>query len=204
MKKILLIRHAESISNAGQKTENHATIPLSEKGRMEAEQLAESLGIIPELIVVSPYVRTRETAEPLIGKYPHVPVEMWDVHEFTYLDPARFAGTTGLDRAPFAKEYWENKNIHHKNGEAETFYEFTKRIESVFEKLRAREENTIVLFSHGRFILAVKFYLEHLKKNNQTSLSEEDIQTLMDMHTEGFMSGKPFPIENISIHEIEL
>ena len=70
-----LIRHAESMSNAGYATQDPASILLSERGRMQAVRLAESIAEAPDLIVVSPYIRTRLTAEPLCRKFPLVPVE---------------------------------------------------------------------------------------------------------------------------------
>lgn len=203
MKKILLIRHAESTSNAGERTDSHDTIPLSEKGRMQAEELAHNLDVIPELIVVSQYSRTRETAEPFIRKHPNVPIETWGVHEFTYLHPDRFSGTTAFERAPLAMKYWNNQDVH--SGDGESFYRFTRRIENLLEQLRTRPEKTIAVFSHGRFILGMKMYLEKKKKLSRTGeLTEAEILELMEEHSEGFRTAQPFPIGNASVHEIEL
>lgn len=55
MKKIWLIRHGESIANAGEPTQDHAAIPLSEKGLQQAQELALAIPSAPDLIVTSPF-----------------------------------------------------------------------------------------------------------------------------------------------------
>ena len=88
---VYLIRHAESVSNAGERTASHGGAELSSEGRRQAEALTARIGFCPDLIVVSPFVRTRQTAEPLRQKYPDVPVEEWPVQEFSFLDADRCA-----------------------------------------------------------------------------------------------------------------
>lgn len=55
---------------------------------------AEYEGPEPDLIVVSPEPRAKQTAEPFIARFPGVEVETWPIQEFTYLSPARCVGTT--------------------------------------------------------------------------------------------------------------
>ena len=64
MKKIWLIRHGESIANAGEPTQDHAAIPLSEKGLQQAQELALAIPSAPDLIVTSPFLRAQQTAGP--------------------------------------------------------------------------------------------------------------------------------------------
>ena len=97
---VYLIRHAESVSNAGERTASHGGAELSSEGRRQAEALTARIGFRPDLIVVSPFVRTRQTAEPLRQKYPDVPVEEWPVQEFSFLDADRCADTTQEERRP--------------------------------------------------------------------------------------------------------
>lgn len=92
---VYLIRHAESVSNAGERTASHGGAELSSEGRRQAEALTARIGFRPDLIVVSPFVRTRQTAEPLRQKYPDVPVEEWPVQEFSFLDADRVSPAAG-------------------------------------------------------------------------------------------------------------
>jgi hypothetical protein len=37
--------------------------------------------------VTSPHLRTQQTTAPTIERFPDVPVEVWPIEEFTYLQP---------------------------------------------------------------------------------------------------------------------
>ena len=209
MKEIYIIRHAESISNAGEKTDSHDTIPLSEKGRRQAKELAEKLNIIPELIIVSSYSRTRETAKPFIERHSSVPIETWDVQEFTFLNPEIYNGTTGEQRFEAAKKYWTEASIHHKEIESvESFSEMTKRMAKLINDLKDRPEKIITIFSHGRFIHGLKLYMEKVKELGRYDLTDDELNELKEVHKEGILEvieGKrKFPIEKASVHKIEI
>lgn len=205
MKNILIIRHGESTSNAGEQTQSHDTIPLTEKGRQQAQELAETLHIQPDLIVISSYSRTNETALPYCRKHPTVPVEVWNVHEFTFLPSTMYAGTTREDRRHAALHYWEHAHPKWKASEdAESFYELTKRIELFVEHARSRPEETIVIFSHGRFILALQLYLEKCREYGTNTLPDEAITELKLTHAKGVLTQEVFPIDNASVHRITL
>ena len=117
---VYLIRHAESVSNAGERTASHGGAELSSEGRRQAE--AARIGFRPDLIVVSPFVRSRQTAEPLRQKYPDVPVEEWPVQEFSFLDADRCADTTQEERRPLAEAYFARNDPDYVDGkDAESF-----------------------------------------------------------------------------------
>lgn len=149
---IHFIRHAQSESNAGMRTEHPATIRLTEKGHQQAKLTALAFQHTPDLIVTSPYLRTRLTAEPLIKRFPETPCVEWPVQEFTYLDPAHWNGTTWQERQPAAQLYWERLDPGYRDGEgAETWLELIARIETTRQLILDQEVETIVVFSHGLF-----------------------------------------------------
>lgn len=153
---IHLVRHAESTSNAGLPTQDAASIVLSDKGRLQAEHLATQVMDAPDLIVVSPYLRTRLTAAPLCEKFPQAPVEEWPVHEFTYLAPACYAGTTEAERAAPARAYWERLDPEYRDGGlGESFASLIRRVDALHQRLLdlPAPRGTLV-FSHGLFIRA--------------------------------------------------
>ncbi|MCX6720334.1 MAG: phosphoglycerate mutase family protein [Candidatus Staskawiczbacteria bacterium] len=164
-KKIWFIRHAESAANADESVKSDDfcgwSIPLSEKGKKQAEELLKHFENAPDLIITSPYVRTKETAKPLLNKHPHTKHEEWPIHEFTYLSGKRCFNTTFIERDPWKAEYWSNSNPKHNDGEgAESFIDFMDRVRKAIEKIKRKKENFIVLFSHGYTIAAVKYILE--------------------------------------------
>lgn len=209
MKDIYIIRHAESTSNAGQRTENHHNIPLSEKGKQQAKDLAENITIVPDLIVISSFSRTQETAQPFIEKHPTVPVETWDVHEFSYLPGKAYEGTTVMQRFAAGFKYWTEASVHHKESDdAESFADFTKRMSDLLEKLESRPEKTIVIFSHGRFIYGLKFYLKKIKELGRRDLTDAELEDLKKSHADIIINtiqgGMKFPIDNVSVHKLEI
>lgn len=102
---IYCYRHGESAANAGAAnagaaTSDPALIPLTELGHEQAQALAATINTMPDLLVVSPFLRAQQTAVPLQQRYPQTQVVSWPVQEFTYLSPAKSAGTTAAQRRP--------------------------------------------------------------------------------------------------------
>ena len=94
--RINFFRHGESISNTGAATSDPASIPLTEHGRNQAKQIAQSYGARPTLIVVSSYQRTWQTAARGYGR-PRTKAML--ISMFRYLLPAP-AVRYGINRFP--------------------------------------------------------------------------------------------------------
>jgi len=172
-KKIWLIRHAESQANSGMRTSYPHGIKLTRVGFEQAKLFAEKLSNPPDLIITSPYIRTKQTAEPLIKKYKNVPHEEWEVQEFTYIPPYKCQNTTEFDRIPMAEEYWKRSDPLYCDGKtAESFSDFIKRSEDAINKLKIRQEKFITMFSHGQFIAAMLWVMN----NDITNLTSEKMK----------------------------
>ena len=76
-KNVLFIRHSESVANAGKKTSDPALIEITDLGKKQAIGIANAIEYPPELIITSPYLRTKQTALPTIKKYPNAKHEEW-------------------------------------------------------------------------------------------------------------------------------
>ena len=153
----LLIRHGESEANAGLPTSSPAAIALTGKGHAQAAALAETFDTPPDLIVVSPFLRTRQTAAPLIARFPAAAVEVWPVHEFTCLDVQRHAGTTERQRAAAVHAYWQRCDPDSVDGAgAESFAAFIQRVDEALLRLRGLRGASVRIFTHGYFMLAAR------------------------------------------------
>jgi len=150
----IFIRHGQSTGNAGLPCHDLATIELTEKGWSQARQVATDWNETPSLIVTSPFLRTQQTAAPTIERFPDVPVEVWPIEEFTYLQPSRWNGTLAADRAPHLVRYWGEADPAYCDGEgAESFSALLRRAEAALERLAALPlRGPIYVFSHGQFI----------------------------------------------------
>ena len=156
--KILLVRHGQSLANSGGKTSDHDTNPLTDLGRMQARHLAERLGCKPTLFVVSPFLRAQQTAEPLLQRFPDVPVEEWPIQEFTFLNPAQHKNTSEEDRGPTVQHYWKRQDPTFVDGPgAESFTQFLDRAREAARRLvSANPGGCIVLVTHGYFMQAFR------------------------------------------------
>lgn len=153
MKDIWLIRHAESLANIGESTTTPREIPLSENGLRQADDLASTIDERPDLVILSPYVRSRQTAEPLFELYPDARSETLLVQEFTYLSVSRCRGTSYEHRKPWAREYWQRADPNYCDGDqAESFAEFIGRCETFDWQIREREYELALVFTHEQFI----------------------------------------------------
>lgn len=157
------IRHGESASNAGLPTDDHMTIPLSDLGWRQAEEIAAGIVDPPDLIICSPMLRTQQTALPTQRKFPDVPVRVLDVGEFTCLSPVLCKGTTREERTVWRDEYWTaaDPDLVHGDG-AESFSTFWRRVwdaQDALERLSAEGFHNVLMFGHGQFLQALRWQI---------------------------------------------
>lgn len=160
-----LIRHGQSLANAGAATEHPTSIALTDLGREQAQAIATKVIRQPDQIVVSRFVRTTATAQPLIDQLQrrnvHVPVVEWPIHEFTYLSPVRCRGTTAKDRQAWAQEYWQRADPDWEDGDgAESYRQLMLRVVEFKHRLDDSRGFTLV-FGHGMFFKAFLIGLAH-------------------------------------------
>ncbi|HEN9588772.1 TPA: histidine phosphatase family protein [Acinetobacter baumannii] len=153
---VFLIRHAESEANINGKTLSHASIALSEHGHKQAQSLCSKL---PEIdhVIVSQYLRTHQTAAPLLEKYNLTFEVDENLHEFSYLSERECANTNMDDRKAWVNAYWEKMDYQHKDADdAESFEDLYMRVQAFHEKLKVLNENyvqkNLAVFSHGQFL----------------------------------------------------
>lgn len=146
-----LIRHAQSTANAGAPSDTPTNTSITDLGRKQAQEVADWFTEKPDLVVASPYIRTQQTAEPLVERFKPAQ-DIWPVQEFTYLNPELYRGTTQAQRTPFVNEYWLRNDPHHRDGNSESFVDFIQRCYSLIERLEALKGKNVVVYTHGRFI----------------------------------------------------
>jgi broad specificity phosphatase PhoE len=155
MSKAFLVRHAESNANAGGRTTDPAKIDLTEKGFEQAKYLANAFKNRPDIIITSPYLRTKQTAKPLLERFGNIEEVEWAIQEFTYLSPERCKNSTTQERRPLVTEYWERNDPFFNDGVgAESFADLMMRVENFITQIKSLDNKNIVAFSHGQFIRA--------------------------------------------------
>ncbi len=161
-RRVWIHRHAESLSNAGEKTLDVALIPLSEKGRVQALHLAASISAPPDCIIVSPFLRTAQTAVPIATRFTGAGGDTWQIHEFTYLEPTSCIGTSWIERKPRVDAYWARLDPHYVDGPgAESFQDLLARARTFLARLVNVDHPLTLIVSHGQFMQASLLLAEH-------------------------------------------
>ena len=160
MKKIYLLRHAQSAANAGKSSDivkyANPDIPITELGQKQAEQLSmwlsEHVEDVRE-IFVSSYLRTRQTAAPYVQALQISPIVLPDLHEFNYLSFAHLHGKTFQDLRSRSESYWARDDADFKDGDdCDSFASFFNRIRNVRRYFAEKEDGVYVVFGHGFWI----------------------------------------------------
>jgi alpha-ribazole phosphatase len=153
---IFLIRHAESEANINGKTLSHASITLSGNGHIQAQTLCSLLPKIDQ-VMVSKYLRTQQTAAPILEKY-KLDFEVNEhLHEFSYLSERKCANTNLNDRKAWVNAYWNKMDFQHRDADdAESFEDLYLRVQAFYDKLKTVAEDyaekNLAVFSHGQFL----------------------------------------------------
>jgi broad specificity phosphatase PhoE len=153
LKKVILVRHGQSLSNAGGLTMAHDAIPLTPLGEAQAGKLAELLPQNPSQVLASTFVRAQQTATPYCERVGQDLQVHPLAHEFSSIDPALLAGMTGKERRPIGDSYWQEADPNKRWGKnAETFQEFNVRVQEFMVESLPSLLTGSVLFGHGLWI----------------------------------------------------
>ncbi len=151
--KVYFVRHGEGEHNV-RKLFSAPEFSLTEKGRKQAEVAAERIRSLPiEIIISSPYVRTKQTAD-IINRYLKKEIIFSDlVGEI--IRPTEIAGKVQHD-PEIAKikqlmdENFSNLNWHY--SDEENFYDLKNRAKKFIKYLEGFKQNHILVVSHIHFI----------------------------------------------------
>ncbi|MDO5650586.1 MAG: phosphoglycerate mutase family protein [Moraxella sp.] len=162
MKKIYLIRHAQSVANAMPSTGEpvqycNADIPITELGKRQAHELAiwldTHLDGVPDGVFVSPYLRTQETAQPFLAKINATATMLDELHEFNYLSFDNIKGKTFAELKPLSDAFWAKHDAHYQDGaDSDSFASFYEQINQIRAYFQELADGTYVVFGHGFWI----------------------------------------------------
>lgn len=164
-----MVRHGESILNA-EHIRQGADGSLSEKGMQQAEETGKRLANTKfDVILVSPFTRTRETAE-IIAKHIHSkkPMEFVDLL-IERRNPKEIIGQYAED--PEIKKIIDivDKSYHSDDfrySDEENFQDLKERARKLLEYLEKRPERKILVVTHSIFLKMVAAYIIHRESLN--------------------------------------
>lgn len=167
--KLYVARHGETEWNAQNKICGRTDLPLNERGKEQARQLADRMEHIPiDRIIASPMQRAGQTAAAVSEKL-GIPVQT---------DPRlieqNFGAYEGLDRA--TPEYLANKRMfayRYPGGESQM--DVAYRVYSLIEELKGKyPDENILLVCHGGVCRVVRTYFRDMTNEEYFRYSEEN------------------------------
>jgi broad specificity phosphatase PhoE len=153
MKKVYFVRHGESDFNAGGVIKDESEVELTELGHTQAEFVGKRVSKLePEIIISSTLLRACQTAQ-YIADATGKEIETSDV----FVERRYPSGNVGLTNKHPEVKVIERLMITHfgegiKHSDEELFQELKERAIKAFELLEIRQEQTIVVVTHGIFL----------------------------------------------------
>ena len=151
--RIFFIRHGEAMDDIRDEYGGWHDPDLSPKGWVQAVEIGLKLkgrGLKSDIILASPLKRAVQTALA-IGE-----VLATEVETFQYLKERNTYGLLcGLNKSEAREKYPELVEAHEKGKEVlgyESYDFFLKRIKVALEKIKERDEQTIICVTHGNFL----------------------------------------------------
>ncbi len=152
IKNIYLVRHAESEANLT-KIGGGKETPLTERGREQAQALAERFENIPvDVVLSSDYVRAHETART-ITEYNNIPLEVVNMAGERELPPDLADLHKDDPKAKALKKQFYYEWMHEADTTAgEHFDSVRRRVHDLVTLIESRPEKNILVVSHGFFL----------------------------------------------------
>ena len=169
MKKIYLIRHAESEANAAADLDNptyYYDARITDKGKEQALKTSINLkNIIFDTYICSPLTRTMETFSLIFPDKKPILQPFIREHLFHSCDVGRQPDTLKKEFPQFdfsnLNKYWWNNNIpiNEKKIVKENFNDIKIRLDKFKKWLDDNDSTTIALVSHGTFLSQITGYM---------------------------------------------
>lgn len=155
--RLLLIRHGESSGNAEARLQGHLDYPLSDRGRLESERLAERLaGDSIDVLLTSPLLRARETAEIVARQLGFTPAEHDALKERDVGEAAGLTRAEIIARFPdFVRARTEGRTEMNIPG-WESDAAFGQRVEQALSTMtNGHDGRTVAAVTHGGMIAQI-------------------------------------------------
>lgn len=153
--KLYVLRHGKTEGNVNDVMSGHQEVYLTEEGKEEVKKVSE---ILPskhiDLILASPLIRTRQTAEIVSnGKIPIIYEE-----KLKSRNHGEFAGMKRCDVN--LEEYW-NFHLNKQYKEAESVKDVYKRTKEVINLVKTKySDKTVLLVTHSGICRMIYYYFK--------------------------------------------
>ncbi len=161
MKTIIMVRHGESKTNLEKVFTGQLDAPLTERGRVQAERMAEYLDrYIVDKIYVSSLQRAVQTAQAIRARQncPIEPVEvLWEMNAGAWQG---LSFEEIAERYPESYQNWRKDISKASPEEGETCLELYDRVTAFFKEILCSPEQTVCLVAHATPIRMMQSYIK--------------------------------------------
>lgn len=162
VKHIYLVRHGETADNRHWIHQSN-TVPLSEKGKSEAEALVSAFADVPlDSVIASDAVRAMETARPTASAHALHPVPdslLRELHRGVMLEGSHHLSLVSIEGSLLLFLRAGNRSWHFGNGE--NVLEFRDRIERILKLLSELQGDHVLVVAHRGVINGLRYALKH-------------------------------------------
>lgn len=161
---LYVVRHGETIWNIEKKVQGITDIPLTDKGRKEAEELQELISTLNiDVVISSPLDRARETAKILIdSKLPintddRIKERDWGMNEGALIDTV---------------DTWDCWDVilNTKVQNIECVQDFMYRVSSFIEDIKVRyKDKNVLIVTHSAVSRVIHYLLEEIPEDGNLS-----------------------------------
>lgn len=182
MKSLYFVRHGQSLANTGAVSMHDVSIPLTDLGLQQAQDLRDRWIVEPSNIYCSELKRAQQTAQIFSDRYQLSSNVIKELNEFRCLDFKTVEGLQGAERGILAQKYWQDADLAHRDGEdCDSFQDFVDRIDTFLEHIPDFQDQNL-FFGHGIWIGLLSWRLMGCKiENNQDMRKFRQYQTALPM-----------------------
>ena len=155
--RLILARHGDPDSDSLGKYLGSTDVALSDLGLRQADALANRMRISPpDYLVVSPMMRTRQTADAMAMPYDiidsirEVDFGLWE--HLPYGDIAKFSTQEDIEK-------WSTFDMDFTFPDGENLGKFVQRVTTAADDLAAHPASTVMVMAHGGVL---RFMITHL------------------------------------------
>tara|TARA_B100000424_G_C22683360_1_gene374133 strand:- start:72 stop:632 length:561 start_codon:yes stop_codon:yes gene_type:complete len=149
--RIYFIRHAEGYHNLSEKAWNIKFPRLTEKGIIQANNAKKNIPSQIDLILVSPLVRTLETADIIFKSRKNKFISEEFIKE-KVVNPCDYRQPVLEVKDEFNYVNFDNINDDYNFNKHENDNDVSKRLELFYDWILNRNENSIAVVSHGQYL----------------------------------------------------
>ena len=154
LRRVVLVRHAETEGESSVRFHGSTDVPLSAEGRVHMREVARLLALEAfDLVAASPLSRAWEAARILVGGAP-IRIE----RDFREIDFGRWEGLTKQEIAatdPVLYQEWQDKVPGFDFPRGEPRADFHKRVLRGFERLEQSGATSVLLVAHKGVVRSI-------------------------------------------------